>query len=71
MAAPQESYLRTLAREAGEACPFPDELQGAGIEAAGEYLAVHRYRGTPPGMVGVEVGHRVIALVPVHVDHDP
>ena len=37
-----------------EACPFPDELQGAGIKAAGEYFAVHRYRGTPPGMVGVK-----------------
>ena len=32
----------------------PDELQGAGIEAAGEYFAVHRYRGTPPGMIGVK-----------------
>jgi predicted nicotinamide N-methyase len=31
-----------------EACPFPDELQGAGIEATGKYLAVHRDRGTPP-----------------------
>jgi hypothetical protein len=54
-----------------EPCPFPDELQGAGIEAASKHLSVHRDRGTPPGMVGVEVGYRVIALVPVHVDHDP
>src|SRR6266702_1965542 len=53
-----------------EACPFPDELQSAGIEAAGEHLPVHRDRGPPPGMVGMEVGHRVIALVPVHVDDD-
>src|SRR5262249_15175777 len=32
---------------------------------------VHRDRGPPPGMVGMKVGHRVIALVPVHVDDDP
>ena len=52
-----------------EACPFPDELQSAGIEAAGEHLPVHRDRGPPLEMVGMEVGHRVIALVPV--DDDP
>ena len=30
---------------------------------------VHRYRGATSCVVGVEVGHRVIPLVPVHVDH--
>ena len=29
-----------------EVCPFPDEVQSARLEAAGEHLSVHRDRGT-------------------------
>ena len=53
-----------------EAGPFPDELERPGLQAASKYVPVCRDGGAPPCMVGMEVGHRVIALVPVHVDHN-
>lgn len=42
-----------------------------GSRRPGEDLPVGGYRGTPTSMVGVEVSHWMIALIPVHVDHNP
>jgi hypothetical protein len=53
-----------------QGCPFSDELQSAGIKVAGEPLRSPKLR--PAARRGKrEVGHRVIALVPVHIDDDP
>ena len=49
--------------------PLPNELQGSGFEAASKHFPVRRNRGSSACMVSREVGHRVITLVPVHVDH--
>src|SRR5579863_1479909 len=48
--------------------PFPDELQRPGLETPGQHISICRDGGTPACMVGVEVGNRMITLVPVHVD---
>ena len=55
-----------------EACPFPDEVQSAGIEAAGEHLP-YSPRPRPASRNGRHGNGatRVIALVPLHVDDDP
>src|SRR5579859_999375 len=48
-----------------ERSPFPDELQRPGLETPGQHISICRDGGTPARMVGVEVGNRVITLVPV------
>lgn len=40
--------------------PFSNELQRPGLQAADEDFPVRRDRGASAGMVGMEVGHRVI-----------
>src|SRR5580698_6068263 len=54
-----------------EARPLLHKPQGPAFKTAGEHLPIHRDGGAAPCVVGVEVSHRMVALVPVHVDHDP
>ncbi len=55
----------------GGGWPVPGRTEEPWDEAAGHHVAVRRNRGAAGSMVGVKVCHRVIPLVPVHVDHDP
>jgi hypothetical protein len=52
-----------------EHSPLLHEAQGSVLKASSQHIPVHRYLGTTTRMVSVEMGDRVITLVPVHVDH--
>jgi hypothetical protein len=52
-----------------ESSPLPDKAQGSPVEASGQHFTVHRDRSALPGVISVEMGHRVVTLVPVHVDN--
>src|SRR3954470_8059621 len=54
---------------AAEDGPFLDELKGSGFEAACQHIPVGRDRGSAACVVGMGVGHRVITLAPVHINH--
>src|SRR5215470_6095417 len=49
--------------------PFQDKLKRPGFQAASQHVPVYRDRGAAACVVGMEVSHWVIALIPVHVDH--
>src|SRR5258706_13277269 len=49
--------------------PVPDECQRPGFQSSGYDGPVDGDGRAPSGVEGVEVGDRMISLVPVHVDH--
>src|SRR6266481_3484340 len=49
--------------------PLEDELQRPRFQAPGQQVSVGGNRGTSTCVVGMEMSDRVVALVPVHVDH--
>jgi hypothetical protein len=52
-----------------ELCPVPYECQGPGFKAASKDGPVDGDGRPSSGVVSVEVGDWVIALVPIHVVH--
>ena len=51
--------------------PFPDKLKCPSFQVASKHLPIHRDGGAAPCMVCMEMDHRVVSLVPVHVDQHP
>src|ERR1700704_5269859 len=50
--------------------PPADQPDGSRRKVSGEHRAIDSYRRAAPVVLSMEVGDRVVALVPVHANHD-
>jgi hypothetical protein len=53
-----------------EACPVADETESSWLKASGEDEAINRDGGPAAGLMCMEMGYRMVGLIPIHVYRD-